>query len=239
MNRIQQPDWGSGEEFFGPRHRFREKLLVETLPDRRGRVLDAACGLGTLSEKLSIRGFNVTGMDQDMGAALRTCQRGVPVVIGDLSHMPFKNQSLRAVISAETLEHISLDQPVSGEIWDSLEPGGVVTVSVPAHGKLWSEWDDWAGHVRRYDLSELLELFDGFLPVRLTGYGFPVLRLYETLVMRRLIKNRSLSGDRFPGARRWVWMKKLFGGIVYLLFHLQVPSNRYNTGWIAQFIKSK
>jgi len=230
-------EWGGGEEFFGPRHKFREKLILERIPSPDQRwCLDTACGLGTLTEKLHNRGYKVMGMDRDLGAALRTRNRGLPVLVGDATRLPVKEQSLGLIISAETLEHILAHQAAVAEFSRSLLPGGTVTISVPAHPSQWAVWDDWAGHQRRYTFPELIQVFEGFLAVDVLGYGFPFLRIYDTLIIRRLTQARHTHGDHSAGARKWLILKKLFSTILYGIFHVQWPTRRWNVGWIARFI---
>ncbi len=54
------PDWGSGEEFFGPRHSYRLHLIMKLCPKVPCLCLDAACGLGTLSEEEAERAIGLT-----------------------------------------------------------------------------------------------------------------------------------------------------------------------------------
>ena len=52
-------------EIGGPRHYYREGLILRNLENAvmKGRVLDVGCGTGSLVVKLSLRGYNVCGID--------------------------------------------------------------------------------------------------------------------------------------------------------------------------------
>lgn len=236
---FHQPDWGSGESFLGPRHRFRERLIVKTMPPPEGTVLDVACGLGTLAERLTSIGHHVVGADQDIGAALQTKDRGIPAILARMEHLPFRDNVFSVTVTAETLEHIHYHLSASDELFRVLQPGGSVVATVPAHERMRSDWDRWAGHVRRYALPDLLELFHRFVVIRILGFGFPFLRLYDRWILRRIIMKRQRKGDHSSGFRHWFFLRKYTSGILFLLFCLQIPSTKQNVGWLLHMLKPK
>ena len=77
-------------------------------------------------------------------------RHGIPAVVGSTGRLPLPERSVGVVTLLDVIEH--LDDPV-GALRDalrSLEPGGIVVVTVPAHPWLWSRADELLGHVRRY-----------------------------------------------------------------------------------------
>jgi SAM-dependent methyltransferase len=229
------PDWGSGEEYFGPRHAYRLHLIMKLRPGIPGLCLDAACGLGTLSEKLRAKGFRPIGMDLDFGAALVTRRKGFPAVIGRMEHLPFKSGSIPTFFSSETLEHLPELKPSVQELDRVLMAGGVLVISVPANRKYWSAWDDWAGHQRRFDPHTLA---DDFKPLRLQRAffpGFPFLLLYEILFLRGFVKKRAEGKVDVKG--KWGLLKNLLSAPLALLFRLNLPVKSKATGIVASFRK--
>ena len=91
------------------------------------RVLDAAVGLGQLAERLQRRGFRAFGIDAAFGAALHVRKNSsIPVVVGDLTRLPFRDRSFDGVTSGETLEHLDNDAGAVQDIYltTSPRPGG-------------------------------------------------------------------------------------------------------------------
>lgn len=95
----------------------------------------------------------------------------------------------------EVLEHIINDGAVFREWGRHLKEGGKVLISVPAHQRKFSEEDDWAGHVRRYEKSQLVELLEnsGYADITILNYGFPLGNL--TRWVSRLL-HRSARGEQ-------------------------------------------
>ena len=65
------------------------------------------------------------------------------------------SQNYTAIYTSNVLEHIQDDSAILEELFDSLLPGGVIGIYVPAHPILYSQMDKEIGHVRRYTRSEL------------------------------------------------------------------------------------
>lgn len=230
------PDWGSGEEYLGPRFHYRRHLILKALPKTSGWILDAACGLGGIIQKLMKKGFSsVIGLDRDWGAC-RVCRdKAIPVVLGDVNHLPFQSQAFQCIISSETLEHIPEDHQAVQEFYRLLQPQGYLVITVPAHQKQFSPWDTWAGHLRRYELKDITMLFSAFLPYQIKGFGFPFVFLYDRLFLRHFIPLRAK--EKTKTVRFWLVMKKIFGWLLAFLFRGEFPSYRWNVGWLGVFIK--
>lgn len=64
-------------------------------------------------------------------------------------------QNYDGIYSSNVLEHIEEDSKALKQLFDALNPGGVVGIYVPAHPMLYSTMDEQIGHVRRYTRREL------------------------------------------------------------------------------------
>jgi SAM-dependent methyltransferase len=198
--------------------------------------LDAACGLGTLSAKLQDQGFKPVGMDLDFGAVAATRRKGFPVVIGRMEALPFKAGGLPAVFSSETLEHVPDLGAAAAELARVLAPGGSLVLSVPANERFRSAWDEWAGHVRRFDPETFAAAFAPLRLERAVWFGFPFLLLYEWMFLRRFVQRRSEGAVR---ADRGTWrlLKGLLSRPLALLFRLNLPFKGRAVGVAARFGK--
>lgn len=199
-------DWGDTPDLYGPRHDFREALILRRLlPALPGpEVLNAGAGAGSLTLKLIERGLRVTSTDYSeelcewtrRALAERGWEEGNPVIAGDLQTLELPPEAFDAAVCAEVLEHLDDDAAALAVLAAALRPGGLLLVTVPA-GPYRYDWTDrWAGHVRRYTLEGLRERISGagFTDVDVQAWGFPLTGLYHRQVYRRVLKRRLASG---------------------------------------------
>ena len=186
--------WGTQPEMFGPRHEHRLAMIlreVERLP-RGGRVLDGAVGLGQLAVRMQQRGHRVFGIDYAFEAALHVRRNtSVPVVVGDMTRMPFRTGAFDGVTTGETLEHLDDDAAAAGEIARVLRDGGACIATVPALQSLWSASDAYYEHRRRYSRAQLTRIFSALRVEKARYWGFPVVLAYDTLFLLPMNKRRA------------------------------------------------
>jgi SAM-dependent methyltransferase len=199
--------WGTQPEMFGPRHEYRLGIItreVERLP-RGARILDAAVGLGQLAGRMQQRGYDVIGIDYSLDAALHVRKTlGIPVVIGDMTRLPFRNGAFAGVTTGETLEHLDDDASAVQEIGRVLDTGGTCVATVPALQSLWTSSDDYYEHRRRYTREQLTSLFRAasMRIQKASFWGFPIVLVYDTLVILPMNKRRArLSINDDPALR--------------------------------------
>jgi SAM-dependent methyltransferase len=201
--------WGTQPEMFGPRHEYRLGIItreVEKLP-KGARILDAAVGLGQLAGRMQQRGYDVIGIDYSLDAALHVkANLGIPVVIGDMTRLPFRTASLDGVTTGETLEHLDDDASAVREIARVLVAGGTCVATVPALQSLWSASDDYYEHRRRYTREQLTSLFRAasMTIAKAAFWGFPIVLVYDTLVILPMNKRRALRAVQDDAALRSV-----------------------------------
>ena len=206
MNRERQPrhEWGSAPEFVGPRHAFREDLLLRTLlaARPRSRVLNVGAGQGTFTNRLVDAGFEVTSTDLSPAAVavLEERARGT-VVEADATKLPFADAVFDAVVLGEVIEHVEDDARALAEAHRVLVPGGVVAISVPRNPAWFSSTDEWAGHFRRYTREQLLSVVGGagFTSIDCVAWGFPFAALYHRTAYERAVRR---SGSDAPDSAR-------------------------------------
>jgi SAM-dependent methyltransferase len=74
---------------------------------------------------------------------------------GTLTELPFGDQRFDLVCACDVIEHVPNDRALFREVSRVLRDDGVLICSVPIHARLWTVFDDWVGHARRYDPAEL------------------------------------------------------------------------------------
>jgi SAM-dependent methyltransferase len=195
--------WGTAPEFVGPRHELRERLLLDLfLSAAPGRdVLDVGAGQGTMSARLERLGYEVTSTDvSEAAVAVLRAQLTGPVVEASVTNLPFGDESFDGAVLGEVLEHVEDDRGALAEVARVLRPGGVLAASVPANPALYGPSDEWAGHVRRYTRSALIDAYTsaGLTVHQCLGWGFPFSRLYHRHVYERYLDRH---GPARPGGR--------------------------------------
>jgi len=254
---MAKAEWGADPEFFGPRHAHREDRIERALRHNvpsNGLHLECAAGVGSLSVRFARSGFTVVAVDMSLrslavvGHRAEAAGFGAQVlpVVADITNLPIADDTFPSATTAETLEHISADHEAAGELARVLAPGGWLIGTVPADPDQWSDWDDWGGHLRRYRKTGMTALLaEAGLQPEVTVWGWPTLRLYDDLFMKRVNRRRLRHDgalDQDPalarvsdlGKKRWLVnlvrrlfaIDRIFDGApwgVGLLFRAQKP----------------
>ena len=138
----------------------RRKLLASTLkaivkPTGDAQMLDIGCGTGINFSTLSRFG-KVFSVDSSQEAMKFSRMRGVdPLVLSGTETLAFATETFDVITILDVLEHIDDDLAALGEIHRVTKSGGLLVITVPAYGFLWSEHDEALHHRRRYAASEL------------------------------------------------------------------------------------
>jgi SAM-dependent methyltransferase len=85
----------------------------------------------------------------------RLTTRGGIAVPGEITDLPFSDGKFELVCAFDVIEHVEDDRRVFSEVSRVLKRGGYFIFSVPVHVGLWTKFDEFVGHVRRYDPADL------------------------------------------------------------------------------------
>src|SRR3989344_2227073 len=119
-------------------------------------ILDAGCGTGLLSKRLSRFG-KVVGLDASDEALAFAKARGVTLKKGSVENLPFKDGSFNLVVSVDVIYHNSIKSDLSAikEFFRVLKPEGILIMRVPANKWLSLAHDRHVHTRERYQLGEL------------------------------------------------------------------------------------
>jgi SAM-dependent methyltransferase len=140
----------SGARLVEP-HRFNTWALVQSLLPASGRRLEVAPGL---RPRLPILGTQFVDISAPALARLRA--RGAQVALSEVASLPFADDTFDLVCALDIVEHVEDDDRALSELSRVAKSGGVVLLSMPLHPSLWTSFDDFVGHKRRYEPPQLL-----------------------------------------------------------------------------------
>jgi SAM-dependent methyltransferase len=132
-------------------HRFNTWPLVQSLLPAAARRLEVAPGL---RPRLPLEGTQFLDISAPAVAKLRG--RGGQAVVGKVTCLPFADSSFDLVCALDIIEHVDDDDGALSEVSRTAKSGGAILMSVPLHAALWTSFDDFVGHKRRYEPPQLL-----------------------------------------------------------------------------------
>ena len=119
-------------------------------------ILDAGCGSGRNLAWLAPFG-SVTGLEPAGDSLEAVRARGVgPVLEGSIEAIPSEDRSFDLATCFDVIEHVN-DRIALRELCRVVRPDGLLVVTVPAYGWLWSDHDVRNRHRRRYTSKTLVE----------------------------------------------------------------------------------
>ena len=142
-------------------------LISELLPAFQNRL---EIGPG-LRPRLPIKGSYF--IDISATAIEQLHAMGGNALLGEFSALPFSDRQFDLVCAFDVIEHVMDDRQAFAELSRVLKDGGVLIISVPLHEHLWTEFDDWAGHARRYDPGDLVAILldNQLVPEKSAAFG--------------------------------------------------------------------
>ena len=122
-------------------------------------ALDVGTSSGTNLRLLRDLGFgDVTGLDYSEEAVRWCAEKGLGTVRrGDITAMPFADDSFSLVLATDIIEHVEDDMLALRELRRVVRPGRDVLLTVPAFPALWGMQDVVSHHHRRYRMGPLLD----------------------------------------------------------------------------------
>lgn len=244
------PELAASSEGFDARHhrvlagleagnfwfRARNRLIVDALrrhaPALRA-FLEIGCGTGFVLQAVSdaYPDADITGSELFVEGLDFASARvpGAHLIQMDARAIPYSG-CFDATGAFDVIEHIDDDRKVLAEANTALVDGGILLLTVPQHMFLWSEQDEAAHHVRRYERQELVE--------KVTHAGFDVLeaRSFVSLLLPLMLLSRkrpreSLAGhDPFREFKIAKWMNWALDSIMRLELRLMRLGIRFRHG---------
>lgn len=127
-SRAYYDDFSAGyerERGHGYHHMLDTLELTVAAPLAAGRdVLEAGCGTGLILRELARHGRHACGFDLSPGMVEVARRRGLQVVLGSVTDIPFADESFDLVCSFKVLPHVRDIQRALAELMRVTRPGG-------------------------------------------------------------------------------------------------------------------
>ncbi len=211
----------------------RNAIIARTLSREGARqnILEVGCGKGLVVKHLIDHGFAVKGVELAPVDVLPEVRDHVRVNVDVFSLDQSERAAVRTLLLLDVIEHIE-DAPAFlarlRAAFPSLER---MVVTVPARQELFSNYDTFNGHFRRYDRALLHAHLGGIAPRSISlSYFFHA--LYPALRMALLMKLVRHEGFNVPHGPIKRAMHLMLAGM-FTTEHALLPSTMAGTSLIA------
>lgn len=170
--RSLYPDGSDGHYWVATRNKIINYFLHSTIK-KSGRILEIGCGRGTVVKYLRSKGDDCWGCDlasvKPVDDAGDFCLYGI-----DFSEINTEfRMSIETVLLLDVIEHIENDTFFLKRVKGAFPNLKNLLLTVPARKELWSNYDEYNGHYRRYDMESLTNVVrEGGLSVISRSYFF-------------------------------------------------------------------
>ena len=154
-NRRYYDSLWSGARLVEPQQ-FNTWPLVRSVVPQFGRMLEVAPGL---RPRLPIADTQFVDISAPALAKLRA--HGAQVALSQVASLPFADATFDLVCALDIIEHVEDDDGALSELSRVAKPGSALLISMPLHPSLWTSFDDFVGHKRRYEPPQLLSKLAG------------------------------------------------------------------------------
>ena len=176
--------------WFRGRRAILRSVLDRYIPSasRSRTILEVGCGNGGNLPLLSAYG-HVLAVEKDDAARARASSRGVAhVERGWLPDgLPYAEDRFDLIAAFDVLEHVDEDGEAVRALRSRLTLNGLLIVTVPAFGWLWSRHDEFSHHKRRYTRAGLSALLTA------CGFGITYSSYFNTFLFPAAVAHMKLG----------------------------------------------
>ncbi|MEY2453464.1 MAG: hypothetical protein QOD92_3038 [Acidimicrobiaceae bacterium] len=144
-------------------YRARREIIVAAVASgwprlaRGSRIVEVGCGNGGVLDAL-VHAFphtHVFGLERFVeGATTAHARTKAPTAVCDVARLAVR-PGIDVIGAFDVIEHLDDDEEALSSMRAALDPSGRLLLTVPAHPRLWSDFDEASGHRRRYTAESL------------------------------------------------------------------------------------
>jgi 2-polyprenyl-3-methyl-5-hydroxy-6-metoxy-1,4-benzoquinol methylase len=222
-----------GENHWWPLARgriLRRVLAREVVPDAP--MLEIGCGRGFVVRTLRDAGYECFGVElaraEPISGVASYIQTGL-----EAENLPAtERQRYRAILLLDVIEHLPDAEAFLQGVQEAFVNASHVFVTVPARQELWSNYDEYFGHYRRYSVKMLEQLSKSL------GWDLKDARYFFHSPYLPAWLLAKLGRDRQTGLKSPTGVMKLVHQLVafgMLADYLVLPGRLYGTSLVASF----
>jgi len=171
------------------RNRIINKFLLKQ-GLKNNKILEIGCGRGIVLQFLRAKGYNCIGVELASVEPV-SGTKGYIYPGTDAFDLPIEiREGIDAILLLDVIEHLEYPAEFIRKIRNEFVKLKHLIITVPAREELWTNYDEYNGHFRRYSLIDLKGLSG--TGINLTKAGYFIHLLYPVFWMvARLLKNRE------------------------------------------------
>ena len=177
--------------WFQSRKNIIEKIIKKNVKKKKLKILDFGSGSGVNLLMLSKYGHvSIFETHKETQKYLKKLYKGKKFkVLNSL-----KKQKFDLILMADVLEHIKNDKKQIKFLLKKLNKNGKILLTVPAFRYLFTHKDIILGHYRRYNITEIREIFKKFKVLKLTYFNFLLfVPIALSLIFFKMLKSNFID----------------------------------------------
>jgi len=183
----------------------RNRIILDVLKANNlaaTKIIEVGCGKGIVTQYLADRGVDCVGIE--LAAVQPINEKIVHTGKNAIEMSEEFRQQFQSLMLLDVIEHIEEPAKFIGELFSHYKHISSILVTVPARKELWSNYDEFYGHFRRYDLDLMKQTIDqvGY-EIRDLRYFFHSLYLPGRITVG-LFKKRNLKMNPPKGVMKIV-----------------------------------
>ncbi len=139
----------------------RNKILTHILKKAgvNENILEVGCGRGVVVEYMVKHNLKIKGVELAEIPLKENLKANVTTGVDVFKLDPFKCKEIETILLLDVIEHIEKPEPFILELKEKFPALKRFIITVPACNELFSNYDEFNGHYRRYNISMLLNEF--------------------------------------------------------------------------------
>lgn len=139
---AQQIDYFQAKESAASREEIRREhqVIIKCIPANAKLILDVGCGNGWVANHFLKKGKKVISMDISTKNPIQVLKENPSenhaAIIADVFHLPFRKNSIDAIIASEIMEHVYDPNLFVRKLLEVLKPGGKLIIITPYNEKI-------------------------------------------------------------------------------------------------------
>lgn len=186
-------------------HLARSRIVahtIRTLSGPNAAVIEVGCGRGIVVKDLRDAGIDCNGVELAMARPLASIDRYVRVGIDATDLSSEEKQRYDTLLLLDVIEHVPDPVTLLQSLVDAFPKLAHIIITAPGRQELWSNYDDFYGHYRRYTI-EALKSLTAELPLTLAWESYFFHLAYFPLWAASALKGNRGTAPRPPrGASR-------------------------------------